>query len=192
MRGIRNLLARLRLKMLCRKYRPSAISLPGGLRGLKNILVCLPPGQRELTMVKQFLPDLSRIFAESEIYLMASPGSSVYDIFPRKGYRIMTPSSDHVDWKGMASRKYLRLLKENEYGLILDFNLSPNHFSQSVLLSFPDAVRIGKGNSLGTPYYNLEIKTRYIRDEKNIYKSMVLTIDKLKNPAPAETNRNVR
>ena len=192
MKGIRNLLARLRLRLLCRKYRPSVISLPGGLRNLKNILVCLPSGQRELTMVKQFLPDLSRIFAESEIYLMASPGSSVYDIFPRKGYRIMTPSSDHVDWKGLASRKYLRLLKENEYGLILDFNLSPNYFSQSVLLSFPDAVRIGKGNSLGAPYYNLEIKTRYIRDEKNIYKSMVSTIDKLKNPAPAETNRNVR
>jgi hypothetical protein len=192
LKGIKNLLARMKLKMLCRKYRPSTIALPAGLHNLKNILVCLPPDQRELTMVKQFLPDLSRIFAESEIYLMASPGSSVYDIFPRKGYRIMTPSSDHIDWKGLASRKYLRLLKENEYGLILDFNLSPNYFSQSILLSFPDAVRVGKGNSLGAPYYNLEIKTRYIRDEKNIYKSMVSTIDKLKNPAPTETNHNIR
>ena len=140
-------------------------------------------------MIKLLLPDLSRIFAESEIYLLAPPGSRVYDIFPRKGYRIMTPSADHVGWSGLASKKYIRLLRENKYDLIFDLNLAPNNLTQSILLAFPGAVRIGKGNSIGAPYYNLEIKTKFIRDEKNIYKSMISTVDKLKNSAPADVDR---
>lgn len=182
----------MKLRLLCRNYQPFPISLPGDLAKIKNVLVCLPPDQRELTMIKQFLPDLSRAFAESEIYLMASPGSSVYDIFPRKGYRIMTPTANHVSWCGLASKRYVKLLRENTYDLILDFNLSPNYFSQSILLSFPKAIRIGKGNSLGTPYYNLEIKTKFIRDEKNIYKSIIATIDRLKNPAPTDFDKTTK
>lgn len=175
----------MKLRMKRRHYQSAPISLPDDLRRLKNILICLPPGQRELTMIKQFLPDLSKTFAESEIYLMASPGSTVYDIFPRKGYRIMTPSTDHVGWNGLASKKYIALLRENKYDLILDLNLAPNSFVQSVLLEFPKAIKVGKGNSLGAPYYNIEIKTKFIRDEKNIYRSIISTIDKLKNPASA-------
>jgi len=143
-------------------------------------------------MIKQFLPDLSRTFAEAEINLMASPGSSGYDIFPRKGYRIMTPTSQHISWCGLASKRYLKLLRENMYDLILDFNLSQNYFSQSILLAFPKAIKIGKGNSLGPPYYNLEIKTKFIRDEKNIYKSIITTIDKLKNPAPTDCDKTTK
>lgn len=189
MKAIKQIAARFKLRMLCRNHQAQPISLPGDLARVRNVLVCLPPGQRELTMIKLLLPDLSRIFADSEIYLMASPGSSVYDIFPRKGYRIMTPSADHIGWSGLASKKYLRLLQENKYDLIIDLNLVPNCLTQSVLLAFPGAIRIGKGNSIGAPYYNLEIKTKYIRDEKNIYKSIISTIDSLKNSAPANIDR---
>lgn len=183
MKGFRNLLARLKLQLLCKRYKPFAISLPGDIVKTRNILVCLPSSQRELTMIKQLLPDLSRVFAGSEIYIMASPRSTVYGIFPRKGFRIMTPSSSHVSWAGLANKKYIRLLQEHKYDVILDLNLHPNYFVQSVLLAFPQAIRIGKVDGPGVPYYNLEIKTRFIRDERNIYKSIIDTIDKLKNQA---------
>ncbi len=170
---------------MCRNYQSVPITLPCDIQKIKNVLVCLPPGQRELTMVKQLLPDISKVFAEAEIYLMASPGHNIYDIFPRKGYRIMSPTSDHVNWLGLASKKYLQILYENKYDLILDMNLIPNSFMQSILLAFPAAIKIGKGNSLGVPYYNIEIKTKFIRDEKNIYRSILNTIDTLKNTVSA-------
>ncbi len=47
--------------------------------------------------------------------------------------------------------------------------------------SFPRAVRIGRGNHLGIPYYNLEIKTKYLRDERNIYRSLLETLSALMN-----------
>jgi len=191
-KAIKQIAARFKLRVLCRNHQAQPISLPGDLARVRNVLVCLPPGQRELTMIKLLLPDLSRIFAESEIYLMATPGSSVYDIFPRKGYRIMTPSSDHIAWSGLASKKYINLLKENNYDVIIDLNLAPNCLTQSVLLAFPGAIRIGKGNSIGAPYYNLEIKTKFIRDEKNIYKSIISTIEKLKSSAPADIDRTTQ
>jgi hypothetical protein len=184
-RGIRNILARLRLRWMCRRYTPSLISLPADIKSVKNVLVCLPEAQRQLTMIRQFLPDLSRVFISSEIYLVASPGSSVYDIFPRKGYRIMTPSAGHISWSGLASGKYIDLLKKTDFGIILDLNLQTNYFAQSILLSFPEAIRIGRGSTLGAPFYNIEIKTRFIRDEKNIYKSIFETIERLKNSAAA-------
>ncbi len=184
---IKNIFARSTLKMMCRKYEAVPISLPDGINKIKNVLVCLPPDQRELTMVKQLLPKVSRVFADAEIYLMASPGYNIYDIFPRKGYRIMTPTSNHVTWLGLASKRYINVLRENKYDLILDFNLMPNYFMQSILLSFPSAIKIGKSNFLGTPYYNIEIKTKFIRDEKNIYKSIINTVERLKNPASANS-----
>jgi len=180
--SVKKIIADFHLRMIRGKFQASTISLPGDLLDVKNLLVCLPPDQRQLTMIKDILPELTRIFAESEIYLMASPGRSVYDIFPRRGYRIMTPSSGHVDWSGLASRNYIKALKENSYDLILDLNLYPNRFTQSILLAFPGAIRMGNRNNLGVPYYNIEIKTRFVRDEKNIYKSIVETVDRLKNP----------
>jgi len=191
-KAIKRIAAQFKLRMLSRNCRAEPISLPGDLAAVRTVLVCLPPGQRELTMIKMLLPDLSRIFANAEIYIMASPGSSVYDIFPRKGYRIMTPSSDHINWCGLASKKYIKMLKENHYDLILDLNLAPHNLTQSILLEFPGAIRIGKGNSIGAPYYNLEIKTKFIRDEKNIYKSIISTIDKLINSAPADVDRTTQ
>jgi hypothetical protein len=186
--SFRKFAAGFHLRMLRRKFEPVSFSLPDDLTKVKNILVCLPPGQRQLTMVKDLLPELTRIFDKSEIYLMGSPGRSVYDIFPRKGYRIMTPTSGHVSWSGLASKSYIELLKQNTYDLILDLNLYPNRFAQSILLSFPEAIRIGNRNSLGVPHYNIEIKTRFVRDEKKIYRSILDTIDNLKNHAQSNNN----
>jgi hypothetical protein len=182
-KGIKQILALATVKNMRRKYVPAPISLPYDIQKIKNVLVCLPPDQRELTMIKQLLPEVSKVFANAEIYLLASPGKNVYDIFPRKGYRIMFPTSNHINWMGLPSKRYIDALKENKYDIILDLNLSTNLFAQMILLSFPSAIKIGKGNFLGSPYYNIEIKTKYIRDEKNIYKSMLETVNALKNPA---------
>lgn len=184
MTRLKNILARSRLSLLRRKYVPAAIAIPEDMVNCKNVLICLPPGQRELTMIKQLLPELSRIFSESEIYLLAAPGSSVYNIFPRKGYRILTPTSQHLTWSGLPGKSYLASLRETGFTVILDLNLRQHYFSQAVLLSFPEAIKIGRANHLGLPFYNLEIKTRYLRDEKNIYKSIIATVDRIKNPSP--------
>jgi hypothetical protein len=189
MLGIKDFVARFQLRLLLKNYQPIPMSIPRDLNNRKNILVCLPPGQRELTMIKQFLPEISRIFSSSEIYLLASPGSPVYAIFPRKGYRILTPSLDQVAWSGLARKKYLQFLKQNAFDIILDLNLFPTYFQKSVLLSFPQAIRVGGAVKLGDPYYNLEIKSKFLRDEKNIYKSMLEMIDKLKN-SPSATAGN--
>jgi len=151
------------------------------LKKTYRVLVCLPPDQRELTMIKQLLPDLSKVFAEAEISLLASPGKNIYDIFPRKGFNILTPKSDSISWVGLATGKYIDSLKAKKFNLILDMNLTTNIFTQSILLNYPSAIRVGKGNSLGSPFYNLEIKTKFIRDEKNIYRSMIDIMDSLKN-----------
>jgi len=189
-KGLKDILARTKLRILSRKFQMIPISLPNDINKCRNVLICLPHDQRELTVIKQLLPDLSKIFSHAEIYLMAPPGSNIYAIFPRKGYRIMSPSADHITWAGLATKRYIRLLKENKYDLILDLNLEPNFLIQSILLAFPEAVRIGRGNSLGTPYYNLEIKTKFLRDEKNIYKSIIATIQGLRSPTPAEADGN--
>jgi len=180
LKAVKNITAKMALNSLRRKCEPREIALPDDIISVRNVLVCLPPVQRELTMIKQLLPDLSKVFLDAEIYLLASPGRNVYDIFPRKGYRIMSPTSEQISWSGIASKKYIATLKKNKYDMILDFNLRPNIFTQSILLSFPESLKIGKGNSLGSPYYNIEIKTKFIRDEKNIYKSILETIDSFK------------
>ncbi len=191
MKALKNLIARLILTFRKKRYKGGQISLPDGFKMIRSVMVCLPPDQKELTMIKQFLPDLSTVFADAEIYLLASPGRNIYDIFPRKGYRIMCPSREQVSWSGLAKKKYVDRLKENNFDLIMDFNLHTNYFMQSLLLSFPDAIKVGKGNWLGPPYYNLEVKTKFIRDERNIYKSIIETIGKLRNPESRKNDRTL-
>lgn len=191
MKKLKNIIARMKLRMMCNKYQAGEFDLPEDMRRIFRLLVCLPPGMRELAMIKQLLPDISRVFARAEIYLMASPGYNVYDIFPRKGFRIMSPSSGDITWTGLITRKYLSVLDEKKFDAILDLNLYPNYFVQSVLLAFPDVIKIGNGNSIGPPFYNLEVKTRFIRDEKNIYKSMLETIDSLKNYGSNRVNGTI-
>ena len=160
---------------------PEAVSFPGSLVGLKRILVCLPAGLRELTLLKQFLPGIKDMFKPAEISLLSLPGVRVYDMYPRKGFHILSPTSDQMTWAGLPKKSYIKTLKEFKFDLVMDLNLSTTLFTSGVLLNFPAAVRIGLGNHLGEPFYNLEIKTRYLRDERNIYRSMLRTISTIKD-----------
>ena len=177
--SFRDYIARIRLRLMANKFRPGDITLPSDLNEVQSVLVCLPPKQRELTMVKNLLPEVTKTFARAQIYLLASPGSRIYDIFPRKGYFILTPTAKHLTTAGLPKKNYIELLNEHEYDLIFDMNLEINYFAQAILLSYPKAIRVGRANQLGQPFLNLEIKTRYLRDEKNIYKSMIETINRL-------------
>ena len=172
-------MAKVRLKLMASRIAPAEINLPGDLLEVQSVLICLPPQQRELTMVKGLLPEVTKIFSKAKIYILACPGSNIYDIFPRKGYYILTPSTKHVTWLGLPNKNYLDVLGEYKFDLILDMNLDINYFMQAILLSFPNTIRVGRANFLGQPYFNLEIKTRYLRDEKNIYKSIIETLDRL-------------
>jgi len=153
---------------------------PDSLKAPKHILVCLPNGLRELTLVKQFLPMLGETFRSADITLLAMPGVRVSDIYPRKGFNILSPSPEQVTWTGLAKKSFLKLLSDYKFDVIIDLNFENSQFTSSVLLNFPNAVRVGKGNHRGEPFYNLEIKTRYLRDERNIYKSLFDTLDNIK------------
>lgn len=190
MAGIKDIWARFKLRIAAGKYKAVPFSLPQDLMNIRNVMVCLPPGQRELTMIKQLIPDLNSVFGGTEIYLLAAPGSYVYGIFPKKGFRIMTPPPHEISWCGLAGKNYINILRQNSFDLILDLNLEPNRFVQSMLLAFPKAIKVGGCNNLGAPYYNLEIKSRYLRDEKNIYKSIIDTVGRLRKGKPTHTDDN--
>ena len=155
-------------------------SFPDSLKSPKHILVCLPNGLRELTVVKQFLPMLSETFRTADITLLAMPGIRVSDIYPRKGFNILSPSPEQVTWTGLAKKSFLKLLSDYKFDMLIDLNFESSQFTSSVLLNFPNALRVGKGNHRGDPFYNLEIKTRYLRDERNIYKSLFDTLGAIK------------
>ncbi len=132
-------------------------------------------------MVKQFLPTIATLFRQADVTLLALPGIQVTDIYPRKGFQIITPSMDQLGWAGLPKRGFLQMLRGYNVDLVLDLNLDSSVFTSSVLLNFPKAVRIGRGNHLGEPFYNLEIKTKYLRDERNIYRSILETLGDLMN-----------
>ena len=179
--GLRNFLATQQLKYLTKRAHSTPLSFPGDLLKRKHVLVCLPAGLRELTLVKQLLPAIAYLFKPADIALLSMPGIRVYDIYPRKGFQILTPSLDQLTWTGLPKKSYLQTLTDLKFDMILDMNLEESHFTSSVLLDFPNAVRIGRGNHLGQPYYNLEIKTKYLRDERNIYRSLLETLGAIMN-----------
>lgn len=156
-------------------------TFPADLMSTKRILVCLPNGLRELTMIKQFLPTLSSLFKSSDITLLTSPGLRVADIFPRRGFNVVTPDVSQLTWAGLPKKTFISQLQKEKFDLILDMNLERSPFTSAVLLQFPEAIRIGRGNHLGEPYYNLEIKSKYLRDERNIYRSLLETLSILMN-----------
>ncbi|UCC45656.1 MAG: hypothetical protein JSU65_06980 [Candidatus Zixiibacteriota bacterium] len=174
--SIKDLIAQLALRRSARHMASEQLAFPGSLKHPKHILVCLPGGLRELTLVKQFLPVISDMFKPADIALLSAPGVRVNDIFPRKGFQILSPTSDQLTWSGLPKKSYIKVLKDMKIDVVLDLNLQQSNFTSSILLNFPEAVRIGRGNHLGRPYYNLEIKTKYLRDERNIYKSLLETI----------------
>lgn len=188
--GIKHWVANVQLANHKRRAELNSFNIPSDLLRTKHILVCLPGGLRELTLVKQFLPTISTLFRQSDITLLAMPGIQVTDIYPRKGFQIITPSMDQMAWSGLPKRTFLNTLRGYNFDMVLDMNLEQSSFTATVLLNVPKAIRVGRGNHLGKPFYNLEIKTKYLRDERNIYRSMLETLGNLMNrrAALAETD----
>jgi len=179
--SVKNFVAGIKIRQLKHRMEPKDLLFPEVLQNPKHILVCLPGGLRELTLVKQILPAISELFKPADIVLLSMPGVKVTDIFPRKGFQILSPSAEQLSWSGLAKNSYIEQLKEMKFDLVLDLNLQTSSFISSLLLHFPDAVRIGRGNHRGNPFYNFEIKTKYLRDERNIYRSMLDTISLMKD-----------
>jgi len=185
--NLKSLVAKIQLSHKKGGLEFARLEFPDSLKSLKHILVCLPSGLRELTLVKQFLPMLGETFRSADITLLAMPGVRVADIYPRKGFNILSPSSEQITWTGMAKKSFLKLLSDYKFDMVVDLNFESSQFTSSVLLNFPNAIRVGKGNHRGEPYYNLEIKTRYLRDERNIYKSLFDTLGAIKGGRPQST-----
>ncbi|MBD3257581.1 hypothetical protein GF377_04045 [candidate division GN15 bacterium] len=189
---VKHLMADWQLGRMRRRVESVTLSFPDDLRKPKHVLVLLPPGLRELTLVKQFLPSINQLFKPADVSLLSTPGVRVHDIYPRKGFQILAPTMEQLTWSGIPKKTYIQNLRDQKFDALLDLNLEPQHFTSAILLSFPKAVRIGRGNQLGDPYYNLEIKTKYLRDERNIYRSLFETLGFLLNrpldgarPAPS-------
>ena len=178
--SLKSFLGGIKLRGQKNRMQTETVQFPGALVKNRHILVCLPGGLRELTLLKQFLPDIKALFKPAEITLLALPGVKVNDMYPRKGFHILSPSTDQVTWSGLPKKSYVKMLQDYKFDVLLDLNLQPSTFTSSILLNFPGAIRIGRGNHLGDPYYNLEIKTRYLRDERNIYRSLLQTLGTLK------------
>lgn len=179
--GVKHWIANIQLARMKRKSELVAFNIPSDLLKTKHILVCLPGGLRELTLVKQFLPTITTLFRQSDVTLLAMPGIQVTDIYPRKGFQIITPSMDQLGWSGLPKRTFLANIQQYNFDMVLDMNLEESMFTATVLLNTPKAIRVGRGNHLGKPFYNLEIKTKYLRDERNIYRSMLETLGNLMN-----------
>jgi hypothetical protein len=179
--GFKSFFAALQLQHLKSRMPDVQLSFPTDLLRPGHLLVCLPSELRELTLVKQFLPTISFLFKPGDITLLAMPGVKVYDIYPRKGFQILTPSMDQLAWTGLPKKGFLKSLTEHRFDTVLDMNLKPSPFTSTILLNFPNAIRIGRGNHLGSPYYNLEIKTKFLRDERNIYRSLLETLGTIMN-----------
>ncbi|MEA1981301.1 MAG: hypothetical protein U9N54_10045 [candidate division Zixibacteria bacterium] len=163
-----------------KKVETTVFNFPSALDDPKNILVCLPCSLRELTIVKEFLPIITEMFKNAKITLLPTPGIKVSDMYPRKGFIILSPTSDQLTWAGLPKKNYLTNLQSNKFDMILNLNFEESSFISGILLSFPDALRVGKGNHLGKSFYNLEIKTKFLRDERNIYRSIFDTLSVLK------------
>ena len=184
---LKKYLANIKLYQQKGKMGSELFDFPESLQSPKQILVCLPEGLRELTVVKQFLPTLTSLFKSSDFTLLSMPGVRVADIYPRKGFNIVSPSSDQVTWSGVAKPSFLATLSQYKFDMIIDLNFENSAFTSSVLLNFPKDLRLGKGNHRGNPFYNLEIKTRYLRDERNIYRSLFDTLALLKTGRSPKT-----
>lgn len=185
--GLKSFVGEIKLKRLCKRLDTRALEFPGSLARPKHVLVCLPGGLRQLTLLKQFLPQIQGTFAKAKITLLALPGVRVHDIYPRKGFQILSPAESQCTWSGLPRKDYVALLKKQAFDLVLDMNLESSRFTRGVLLHLPEAVRIGRGNHLGRPYYNLEIKTKYLRDEHNIYRSILTMVQRLRRSALGST-----
>jgi hypothetical protein len=170
--GIKAIAASLVLKRASSRLETRPLSLPFTLKG-KSILVLLPNSHVDLTVFKQMLPRITALFGENNVYLLTCPDIEVQSILPSKGLRIITPSKSSVNWFRLPTQSFLAKLKKWDFDFVFDANLQENKFAARVLLTFPNAVRFGCNGRLGHPYLNLEIKTRYLRDRRLIYRSLL-------------------
>jgi len=185
--GIKSLVSKISLARAASKTGSISLSLPLELKD-KSLLVLLPAEQRELTVVKQVLPEITAIFGDRNVYLLAYPGIDVISIFPTKGFRIISPGKSALNWSGLPSRPFLDKIAKERFDYIFDTNLSQNLFAARILLSFPDAVRFGYKGQLGPPYLNLEIKTKFLRDRRQIYRSILEVVANLARDARPSDN----
>lgn len=176
--GIKSFAAQWALRRVCGRLHAEPVSFPLTLTG-KSLLVLLPMEQRHLTVVKQVLPDIIELFGNRQIHLLAYPGTEVQSIFPTKGLQITSPSRTVLNWQGLPSRSFLDSLHKTKFEFLFDTNLEDNLFAARVLLEFPQAVRFGCSGRLGAPYFNLEIKTKYMRDRRLIYSSILEVVAEL-------------
>ncbi len=179
--GIKSVMAKLVLKRASARLDTEPLSVPLLLQG-KTVLVLLPAIQSDLTVFKQVLPSLTDLFGENNVYLLACPDIEVRSILPSKGLRIITPSKSSVNWFRLPTSSFLQKLRKWNFDYIFDTNLSENEFAARILLNFPRAVRFGCNGRLGHPYLNLEIKTRYLRDRRLIYRSILEVLRGISQP----------
>jgi len=186
--GIKSFLSKIILSRAAAKTRSSSLSLPLDLHR-KSLLVLLPASQRELTVVKQVLPDITAVFGDRNVNLLAFPDTHIESIFPTKGFRIISPGKSALTWTGLPASSFLDKLKKKKFDYIFDTNLSENRFAARILLCFPEAVRFGQQGHLGLPFLNLEIKTRFLRDRRLIYRSILEVISHLARSTTHKDNR---
>ncbi|MCP4568066.1 MAG: hypothetical protein GY841_10850 [FCB group bacterium] len=170
--GIKSLAARIYLNRLSARLDSTPLSLPLHLKG-KSLLVLLPASQRDLTVVKQVLPEITQLFGDDSVFLLACPQTNVRSIFPSKGFHIITPGKSAMNWCQLPARTFLEKLEKRNFDYVFDTNLDENRFAARILLSFPEAVRFGCQGKLGLPYLNLEVKTKFLRDRRLIYRSIL-------------------
>ncbi len=187
--GFKDLIGDFQVKRASQKAEPTSQRFPNALMKPKHVLVLLPGGLRELTLVKSFLPTITQLFKPADISLLSMPGIRVNDIYPRKGFQILTPTVEQLTWAGLPKQSYIEHLKSFKFDTVIDLNLEVSRFVSTILLGFPEAIRIGRGNHLGDPFYNLEIKTKYLRDERNIYRSLLETLSTIMNKNIGSTTR---
>ncbi len=187
--GIRSIAAKIALSRASSKITSRQLSLPLSLKG-KKLLVLLPSTQRDLTIVKQVLPEITSLFGDRDVHLMACPGSNIQSIFPSKGFQIISPSKSNMNWCNLPTGSFLEKIKKNNFDYIFDTNLEENIFAARILLNFPDAVRFGCRGHLGLPFINLEIKTKYLRDRRLIYRSILEVIAALSGNNPELSKLN--
>ncbi len=167
--------ARLSMQRAISRMKSEPVSVPLTLKG-RPLLVLLPRDQRNLTVVKQVLAEIIEIFGDTTITLLAFPGGDVQSIFPTKGIRIISPPPSALNWQKLPSRSFLEMMRKEKFEFIFDTNLDENRFAARILLEFPKAVRFGCSDLLGAPFLNLEIKTKYSRDRRLIYSSILEVI----------------
>lgn len=176
--GIRSMAAKLSLSRASSRTKSRQLSLPLKLKG-KKLLVLLPAIQRDLTVVKQILPEITSLFGDRDVHLLACPGSDIRTIFPSKGFRIISPTKSNLNWCHLPSEEFLGRVKEYKFDFVFDTNLEENRFAARILLDCPNAIRFGCRGHLGLPYINLEVKTKYLRDRRLIYRSILEVISAL-------------